>query len=140
MRGDSWGVAAVSGMMMLGVTSPMPADEGCLHLGSLELGMLPVAATSSPSSLLRFSPLPAKTTTKTEDRLSVSLLAAAATADTRLATAAVSLRRRLSPPIDDLNTPATFTPTYSCGHFVFDAVGDFALTAVDDLPTTGTGR
>jgi len=54
--------------------------------------------------------------------------------------------RGLSPPADELNTPATFTPTggcsYTCGaagHFVFDTdaavgVADFALTAVDDLP------
>jgi len=53
--------------------------------------------------------------------------------------------RGLSPPADELNTPATFTPTggcsYTCGaagHFVFDTdaavgVADFALTAVDDL-------
>lgn len=113
-------------MMMLGVTSLMPADEGCLHLGGVEADASPT--TGSPG--LQFDPLP--TTTKTDDRLAASLVMAAG--DGRLTTA---VRRRLSPPVDDLNTPATYTPTYSCGHFVFDAFGDFALTAVDDLPTSG---
>jgi len=105
--------------MMLGVTSLMPvADEGCLHLG---VGMEPGGV----------SPL------RVDDprlQVPVSLLVGDGA---RLGPA----RRgpRLSPPaVDELNTPATFTPTYSCGHFVFDAVGpDFALTAVDDLPTNG---
>jgi len=111
----------------------MPADDGCLRMSSVEADALPatgsLSTTLSPG--LRFSPL--LTTTKSEDRLPVSLLSAAG--DGRLTTAA--LRRRLSPPVDDLNTPATFTPTYSCGHFVFDGVGDFALTTVDELPAGG---
>lgn len=118
-------------MMMLGVTSLMPADEGCFLLGGVEADVSP--STGSPSTTLspclQFGPL---LTTKAEDSLPMSLLAAAG--DGRLTTA---VRRRLSPPVDDLNTPATFTPTYSCGHFVFDAVGDFALSTVDDLSANG---
>jgi len=110
----------------------MPTDERCLRLvGGQADTSTPLSRALSPG--LRFSPL--LTTTKTEDRLPVSLLAAAA-GDGRLTTAA-ALRHRPSPPVDDLNTPATFTPTYSCGHFVFDGVGDFALTTVDELPTSG---
>lgn len=118
--------------MMLGVTSLMPADEGCLHLGGMEADTSPRSGSPSTTLSPGLQLCPLLTTTKTEDRLSVSLLAAAG--DGRLTTA---VRRRLSPPVDDLNTPATFTPTYSCGHFVFDAVGDFALTTVDDLPSNG---
>ena len=102
------------------------ADDGSLRLGSVDAD-----ASSTLSSTLRFSPL--LTTTKSEDRMPISVVAAAG--DGRLTT--TMLRRRLSPPVDDLNTPATFTPTYSCGHFVFDGVGDFTLTTVDELPPSG---
>lgn len=109
----------------------MPGDEGCLHVGGVEANASPTGNPSSSLSLgLQFGPL--LTMTKTEDRLPASLLAMSGGG--RLTTAA---RRRPSPPLDDLNTPATFTPTYSCGHFVFDGVGEFALTTVDDLPTNG---
>jgi len=122
--------------MMLGVTSLMPADEGCLHLGAMDAETSPARVGRSPSTSprpagRRLSPL-LPMMARTEDRL-----LAAAVGDGRLTTA---LRRRLSPPVDELNTPATFTPTYSCGHFVFDAVGDFALTTVDDLPANGQFR
>lgn len=116
-------------MMMLGVTSLMPADEGCFHLGGMEADASSTLGSpcTTPCPGRRLSPL------RNDDRLPVGLLAAAV-GDGRLTTA---VRRRLSPPVDELNTPATFTPTYSCGHFVFDAVGDFALTTVDDLPANG---
>jgi len=97
----------------------MPADDGRLHVDA--------GRTPSPAGLL-FSP---SLTTKIDNE--ARLASAAAVGDSRLAVA----QRRLSPPLDDLNTPATFTPTFSCSHFVFDPVGDFPLITVDDLPTNG---
>jgi len=110
-------------MMMLEVTSLMPAaDDSYLHL---EAGDVSPERTGSPTTSLCAGVQFGALLTTSE---SVNLLTATSTA---------TVRRRLSPPLDDLNTPATFTPTYSCGHFVFDPVGDFTLTTVDDLPTNG---